>query len=270
MPPITSFDDTHLRAICNILGETSNGLTGSEIGKLLRGCGIEDIHPDITKRDRLYEALRARQKQDRYGNQVVAFVMAAMNPINYVNRKELFEERRAILNQALAFSALSLGDDGQIRTITVARTISQAEERAGKLRKELINRRVHADVLKFCRAELLQDNYFHAVFEATKSVTDKIRDKAGLIGDGSQLVDQAFGFGTTGIPLLALNSLQTETEQSEHRGLMNLLKGLFGTFRNTTAHAPKIRWSITEQDALDMLSLASLLHRRLDEAVKTR
>jgi hypothetical protein len=46
-------------------------------------------------------------------------------------------------------------------------------------------------------------------------------------------------------------------------------RGLFGTFRNTTAHAPKIKWVINEQDALDMLSLSSLLHRRLDLAVRT-
>jgi len=51
---------------------------------------------------------------------------------------------------------------------------------------------------------------------------------------------------------------------------MNLLKGLFGTFRNTTAHAPKITWEIEEQDALDILSLISLVHRRLDNAVGAR
>jgi uncharacterized protein (TIGR02391 family) len=67
-----------------------------------------------------------------------------------------------------------------------------------------------------------------------------------------------------------LNSLQTESEQSEQRGFMNLLKGLFGTFRNTTAHAPKITWKIEEQDALDILSLVSLVHRRLDTAVEAR
>lgn len=51
---------------------------------------------------------------------------------------------------------------------------------------------------------------------------------------------------------------------------MNLLKGLFGMFRNTTAHAPKITWRIEEQDALDILSLISLVHRRLDNAIAAR
>jgi uncharacterized protein (TIGR02391 family) len=45
---------------------------------------------------------------------------------------------------------------------------------------------------------------------------------------------------------------------------MNLLKGIFGMFRNTTAHAPKIIWNIDENDALDILSLISLVHRNLD------
>jgi uncharacterized protein (TIGR02391 family) len=116
---------------------------------------------------------------------------------------------------------------------------------------------------------LVQDNYFHAVFEATKSVAEKIRGRTGLTGDGSSLVDQAFGIGSAAMPFLAFNTLQTDTERSEHTGLMNLMKGMFGAFRNVTAHAPKIHWNISEQDALDLLSIASLLHRRIDAAHRT-
>ena len=112
----------------------------------------------------------------------------------------------------------------------------------------------------------LQENYFHAVFEATKSVADKIRSKSGCKTDGHRLVDDAFGGK---LPILAFNTLQTPTDQSEHTGIMSLLKGLFSTFRNVTAHEPKIKWSISENDALDIMTLASMLHRRLDSAVPT-
>jgi len=71
------------------------------------------------------------------------------------------------------------------------------------------------------------------------------------------------------MPFLALNTLQAETERDEQKGLMNLIKGMFGAFRNVTAHAPKIHWAVTEQDALDLLTIASLIHRRLDTAVRT-
>jgi uncharacterized protein (TIGR02391 family) len=112
-------------------------------------------------------------------------------------------------------------------------------------------------------------NYFHAVLEAAKSVAQKIRDQSGLLSDGAELVDEAFGIGKRQYPVLAFNALATESERSEHTGLMNLMKGFFGTFRNPTAHAPRIVWKITEQDALDMMTLASLLHRRLEHVVKT-
>jgi uncharacterized protein (TIGR02391 family) len=82
-------------------------------------------------------------------------------------------------------------------------------------------------------------------------------------------VDQAFGAGKAGTPILAFNSLRSETELSEHSGLMNLMKGMFGAFRNVTGHAPKVSWPIGEQDALDLLTIASYIHRRLDTAVRT-
>jgi uncharacterized protein (TIGR02391 family) len=150
-----------------------------------------------------------------------------------------------------------------------AATLDEAQKRANRLKAELRRRFVHHNGLAFCRAERLQNNYFHAVFEATKSVADKIQSLSGLTGDSAVLVDQAFGLGDAGMPFLALNSLQTETERDEQKGLMNLIKGMFGAFRNVTAHAPKIFWNMTEQDALDLLTNASLIHRRLDAAVRT-
>lgn len=125
------------------------------------------------------------------------------------------------------------------------------------------------DVLTFCREELLQQNYFHAVLEATKSISAKIRMKTGLTSDAGTLAQEAFGIGKTGTPFLAFNSLATDTHKSEQTGLTNLFVGMFGTFRNVTAHGGKISWAISERDALDLLTLVSLLHRRLDSTEGT-
>jgi uncharacterized protein (TIGR02391 family) len=75
--------------------------------------------------------------------------------------------------------------------------------------------------------ELLVDNYFHAVFGATKSVAEELRQKTGLGSDGSQPVDEALGIGNAGSPRLAFNSLRTESERNEHSSLMNLIKRVF-------------------------------------------
>ena len=270
MSAISEFSHTELESICGVLADTSGGLTGSEIGTILARLGIPDPMPTMTKRHRLFDALAKRQAQTRSGNIVGAFIQEAMNPVRYTGSRVLFDSRRDALNTILAFCGYSLGEDGKLRLrAKSARTLTEAEEVAGRLRSELSRRGVHPDVLRFCRPELLQENYFHAVFEATKSVAEKIREKAEVDADGSELVDRAFGIGKQDVPLLAFNSLQTETERSEHSGLMQLMKGMFGVFRNVTAHAPKVKWPISEQDALDLLTIASYLHRRLDACFRT-
>src|SRR5205823_266247 len=97
----------------------------------------------------------------------------------------------------------------------------------------------------------------------TKSVADKIRTLTGLTDDGAELIDLSFSIKSH---IVLINELKNETEESEHKRFANLLKGYFGMFRNTTAHIPKIKWEVNEQDALDIMSMASLFHRRLDNA----
>ncbi|MBI4952964.1 MAG: TIGR02391 family protein [Myxococcales bacterium] len=153
-----------------------------------------------------------------------------------------------------------------------ARTASEAEQRAGRLRAELVRRQVHADVLKACRAELLEENYFPAVLEATKSVAEKVRQLSGLTLDGSELVDEALGTRDRDRrprdPILALNTLRSTSEQSEQRGMMHVMKGIFAVSGNPTAHEAKARWAVDEREALDLLTMVSVVHRRLDGAVR--
>ena len=99
-----------------------------------------------------------------------------------------------------------------------------------------------------------------------QGIAAKIRSLSGLTSDGADLVQQAFGMGGGKSPLLALNSLRTETDTGEQRGFANLVIGLFGTLRNPAAHNPRIEWDMSEQDAMDILTMASLVHRKLDRA----
>jgi uncharacterized protein (TIGR02391 family) len=235
-------DESHLEAICEVLGDTSAGLTGSEIGRYLDACGIKDSNPGLTKRYRLFTALQARQATDGCSNNVLAFIKKVMNPVRYHANPTRFDEFCQRLNKPLAFVGYQVDKHGELLIVSAARTLSEADERASRLRSELSRRKVHSDVLKFCKAELLQENYFHAVLEATKSVAEKIRQRTGLTEDSSELTTKAFALGQTGVPFLAFNTLQTETELSEQKGLMKLFLGMFGTFRNPMAHGPKISW----------------------------
>jgi len=256
-----------LRGICQVIADTEMGLSGTEIGHLLANAQIADTDPTLTKWKRLFNAFANWQNRNGCANNIYDFLLRAMNPVSYMNKKEAFDWRREELNKRLVFTGLTILETGRIgRIAQAATTIKEAEQRADELKRKLNKREVHSDVLEFYRAELLSDNYFHAVFETTKSVADKIRRLSGLTSDGSELVEAAFAIGN---PRLTINPLQTETDKSEHKGFANLIKGFFGMFRNTTAHVPRIQWTIEEQDALDMMSVASLCHRRLDKAKRT-
>ena len=82
---------------------------------------------------------------------------------------------RANLNRALAFAGLAVHESGELKSVDKAATLSELQRRAADLRADLASRGVHPDVLRFCREELVADNYFHAVLEAVKSIADKIR-----------------------------------------------------------------------------------------------
>ena len=256
-----------LESISKAIADTDTGLTGGEIGHLLANARISDLDPTLTKWRRLMNAFIGFQNENHCANNIYDFISKAMAPVRYMNEHELFEHRRGELNQCLAFVGLTLKEDGVIGRIAKAATIGEAAKRADKLKSKLSERNVHDDVIRFCRAELLADNYFHAVFETTKSIADKLRVLSGSIADGAELIDQLLSVNN---PVIIINGFVSDTEKSEHKGFANLLRGLFGMFRNTLAHAPKIQWEMSEQDALDIMSLASLCHRRLDRAQKIR
>lgn len=258
------FSVSQLESIADALGHTSEGLTGSEITYLLGACKIDDRDPGLTKRIRLYNAFAGSQTQRRDRNAILAFIRKAMKPERYLRDSQRFEPMRANLNRALAFAGLAVDESGTLGIADKVKTIPEAEQRAQELRGDLTARGVHPDVLKFCRAELVADNYFHAVLEATKSIAVKIREKSGLADDGAPLADRALGGDN---PIIAINSLSTDSQWSEQRGFVNLVKGAFGMFRNTTAHEARLLWSMRKDDAEDLLSLASMIHRRLDKAI---
>jgi uncharacterized protein (TIGR02391 family) len=262
---IEPFSPQTLEAVCRVIADTERGLTGSEIGYLIQDCKLNDLSPAMTKWKRLFNTLVEAQNNHQVGNHLIMFINRAMNPVNYARNKDAFEWRRSELNVVLSFSGYSVREDGKTIRAQAETTLKGARARAGALRSTLEDRGAHVEIFNYCKAELLEDNYFHAVLEAIKGVAQRIRDMASLPTDGAVLVNSAFSVNK---PILAINSLSTETEISEQNGFSNILVGLFGAVRNPVAHSPKTTWPMTEQDALDIFALMSFVHRKLDNTNK--
>lgn len=267
---IRRFTDNELMELSKVLGDTSSGFTGTEIGALLTACGFRDPGP-ITKRDRLFLGLQEGQARDGTGASVAQLLERAMDPVRYRGNAGVLDDRRHELNVVLVFAGMRMREDGKLEPVPAATTLSDAERRASKLRTELMRRGIAGDVLRFCKPELLDGNFFHAVFEATKSVAQKLRDRTGLTLDGNALVEEALSIRNNRTPMLAWNTLASDNEKSEHRGVALMIAGTFSYFRNLPAHVPKVGFrTITEEEALELLTIVSFVHRRLDAAVPTK
>lgn len=262
MVPIARFQPGALEELCRELADT---MTGTQLTRLLQQAGLAERSTESTKWKRLYQTLVASQTRLKDGRPVVALLHAAMAPARFGSDEKRFEAHREALNVTLAFSGLRVRDDGRVVTAQIAPTISEARARANALQAHLGRRDVHPAVLAFCEPELLEGNYFHAVLEACKSVAEKIRTRSGLTGDTVKLVDEAFSL-SSGQPPLAFNLLSEAWERDEHQGLAMFARGMVMTYRHPTAHAPKVRWAVEQEVALEVLGIASMLHRRLDES----
>jgi hypothetical protein len=136
------FSQSQLEAIADALGDTSDGLNGSEIAHLLGSCKMKDPDPTLTKRQRLYNAFAVSQneRQDRLA--IFAFIRKAMKPERFARQPERFEPMRTNLNVALSFPGLCVRESGELESIEKVVTLSEAKRRAQELRADL-NSRVH-------------------------------------------------------------------------------------------------------------------------------
>ncbi|MCX6318077.1 MAG: TIGR02391 family protein [Bacteroidetes bacterium] len=259
-----SIDSGTIEGLAKILGDTNQGLTVTELSKFIPEAGLRDVDPFNTKWKRLYNSFADYQNRNKNSNNILTFIALSINPSRFVGKNEKFEMIRAELNKRLSFIGLFLNESGILNPVKKATTITEAEERISRFKSKLESRNIHPKIYEYCNSELITENYFHSVFEAVKSVAEEIRKRTNLTLDGGELIDKVFSVTN---PLIKINSLKNETEQSEQKGFSNLIKGVFGMFRNTIAHSPKVIWTITEDEALDIMTIISLIHKKIGKSL---
>ncbi len=99
-----------------------------------------------------------------------------------------------------------------------------------------------------------------AVLDAIHFLSDVIRERSGLEGDGVALVGAAFGGAS---PKLKVNRLQTESEQSVQKGVEALLRGVYQAIRNPRSHETH---QDAERDAVAIILFLDYLLRIVDQS----
>lgn len=76
-------------------------------------------------------------------------------------------------------------------------------------------------------------DYSGAITDSVVYLSELIRNKSGLDSDGNTLIGSAFGGPT---PVIKVNTLHTDSERDEQRGVEQLLRGIYTAIRNPRIH----------------------------------
>lgn len=271
-------DEQQLKAICDVLAETSLGYTKTELTRLLQQSKITVVSDGkvsngytyqlgLNKRDWLYNCLATEINNSHSFTRIYTFLEKALNPVAFTNEKSRGKYSYFLegVNKVLLLAGLEITKEGKLIEVVQAKTLDEVDRRVNSLQRQLYNRAIHSEVQKYCIKDYLQKDYYDAVFEAAKGLAERVRQITGLTSDGGTLFQTAFAKND---PYLFFNCMQTDSEKSEFTGLKELMEAIFHLVRNPAAHTPKINWKVDEAKALDVLTLVSFAHKYLDECHK--
>lgn len=103
-------------------------------------------------------------------------------------------------------------------------------------------------------------NFTGAILDAFHFLSDLIRKKSGVEGDGAALIGSALGGAT---PKIKLNRLQSDSEWSIQKGMEQTLRGIYQAIRNPRSHE---KISDTDEDAQIIIIFLGYIVRQLDLA----
>lgn len=119
---------------------------------------------------------------------------------------------------------------------------------------------LHAEIRQVTE-RFIEEHLDVAIFEAFKSINNRVKRMTGLDLDGSKLMTAAFS-GTS--PQIRFADISSETGRNIQQGLHFLFLGAVQGIRNPDAHEQFK--PLDDEEGLEVLAFASMLMRRLDHA----
>lgn len=116
---------------------------------------------------------------------------------------------------------------------------------------------VSPEIYEVIKTKYESSLYSDAILEAIKCLTNLIRDKGNVDGDGAGLIGQAFGGNS---PKIKFNRMQTNSEIDEQKGFEQLLRGLYVGIRNPRTHES---YKDSKEDADAVILFVDYIFKRI-------
>ena len=96
-----------------------------------------------------------------------------------------------------------------------------------------LNDIVSEDIYSVIKNKYNNQLYSDAILDSIKYLTNIIREKSKVGGDGAGLIGQAFGGQS---PKIKINKMATTSEIDEQKGYEQILRGIYCGIRNPRSH----------------------------------
>jgi uncharacterized protein (TIGR02391 family) len=150
----------------------------------------------------------------------------------------------------------------EIKRIVLRTRVDESQDRM------IFNSIIHPLIKHVSRDKYFSGFYADSVECAFKEINSRLKKiyrkhkKEEL--DGADLMHTIFNYRNENQRLLTFESLDTETGRSVQEGYMHIFAGAMQAIRNPKAHDNVI---LSKEDAMDRLIFASLLMKKIDEAL---
>lgn len=265
-------DNICIEKITRILGEL---VKGYEITKILAKFHFKDHDTESGNRDistkwkRMNASMIYEIDSQKSPRPFFQLIEEIMHPVKFANNKAVWDKNLEEINFTLRFYGYELTDGGKIQSTISTKTYSEGINRTKNFLEKLQSKGIHENIIKYCSPELLNENFFHAILEASKSILFRIKQMVLSSRDGNNLIMESFDPKNPAI-IINGNYLKTDNEKNEYFGLRSLLMYICYTYRNPTAHSPKTYNPLNEEDAILAFQLMSKVHYQLDNCQVVR
>lgn len=251
----------------NICKTFPDEVSHSKITTMFAELNLYDIGTTFSKPKRTTAAIVRFQELTKT-NYALKRIIEYISRPSYIQANQIdWYSFSLALNRQLQYHGLKINNKGMLESCKKTETYNEGQTRYHSLQNKLSALAIHPKILTLCKPEILNENYFHLVFEASKVVLETIRDLSGKNKDGNQLVNECFSGNP---PILVINQLKSDTEKSEQAGLKSLLQTIVYIYRNPKAHELKAFAIDSEIDAITALIIISKALYLLDSCHRTR
>ena len=159
-----SFTDAQLKAISKAVASNYGNPSKSTINEYIRK------HPSrksvfFNECDSKAQILLAYYEAIS-SDEVLKSIQYFLDPVFFINQEDSYETYRNDVNLALSFTGYEIDSAGKLRMIVKSKTLTEAQKRKEALISQIRERKMHPRILKYCRDELFENDYYSIVFES--------------------------------------------------------------------------------------------------------